>query len=92
MSCLVSVDWNFLLSRKGSNGNEKLSDEQKEILQNIDKLRANIDGLEEKSAHQGKLTDEDKEKGFKILNMKELKNFEQPNMEIKKDNLGRSEL
>ena len=77
---------------RGNDGKEDLSDEHNQILKNIDKLRANIDGLEEKSTHNEKLTEEDIEKGFKILNMKELKNFEQPNMEVKGDKIGKSEL
>ena len=44
---------------------------------NIDKLRANIDGLHEFQNKDG-LSVEDIKKGFKIFNMKELKNFESP--------------
>ena len=52
--------------------------------QDISNLRANIGGLEE--AKFEILTDEEKERGYKVSNLRLLKNFEPPD-EVESDEL-----
>ena len=72
----MDLSLNYILRKKPPD-NDDVGDEHRNILANIDKLRANIDGLQEFQNKDG-LSVEDIKKGFKIFNMKELKNFESP--------------
>ena len=67
---------------EGGNGEpEKVSGSKssgKGLKEEISRMRANIDGLDTNVPDNKMLSDEDREKGYKVTNMKLLKNFEAP--------------
>ena len=68
---------------EGGNGEaEKVADSKKSsgkgLKEEISRMRANIDGLDSNVPDNKMLSDEDREKGYKVTNMKLLKNFEAP--------------
>merc|ERR1719232_1351121 len=78
---LDNIDYDTLLEIEKtldslSKGDGKTKDKEPSVVKH---LRANIDGLQEvNDKDDKKLTEEDLKRGFKITNLKYLKNFEPP--------------